>query len=111
MSKLDDLLVKYKADLEGVGEKVDDDFLRVVAKACGPSIYRTDSALVAMSDKKEVETVKKNFLIKKLGLADTPKLDEGLAAVKAKYTKRQKQRAVVYYLLAKHFKKKSAMMG
>lgn len=107
MSKLDDLLVKYTADLEGLGEKVDAKFLRGIAKACGPSIYRKDAALVAMSDPKEVERVKKSFLIKKCGLKDTPKLDEGLAAVKAQYTKRQKQRAVVYYLLAKQFKKKS----
>ncbi|MCB0427353.1 MAG: DUF2853 family protein, partial [Mangrovimonas sp.] len=53
--------------------------------------------------------VKKNFLIKKLGLADSPKLDEGIATVLEKYGKsnRNKYRAVVYYMLAKHFKKES----
>ena len=56
-----------------------------------------------------METVKKNFLIKKLGLKDDEKLDEALDAVMEKYGKsnRNKYRAVVYYLLTKHFKKDS----
>ena len=111
MSKLDDLLVKYTADLEGLGEKVDKKFLRAVAKSCGPVIYKADATLVAMSDPKEVERVRKNFLIKKLGLKDTPKLDEGLADIKKQYKKRNKHRVVVYYLLAKRFKKRAAIMG
>ena len=111
MSKLDDLLVKYTADLEAIGEKVDAKFLHATAKACGPAIYRKDAALVAVSDKKEVERVRTNFLIKKLGLKDTPKLDEGIDAVKKKYSKRAKSRVVFYYLLAKHFKKRAAIMG
>ena len=111
MSKLDDLLVKYTADLEAIGEKVDAKFLRAVAKACGPAIYRKDASLVAVSDKKEVERVRSNFLIKKLGLKDTPKLDEGINAVEKAYSKRAKSRVVFYYLLAKHFKKRAAIMG
>ncbi len=110
-SKLDVVLVKCKADLEELGEKVDANFLRAVAKSCGPSIYKKDSALVAFSDKEEVKRVRKNFLIKKLGLKDTEKLDEGLATVKKAYSKRSKQRVVVYYLLAKLFKKRKAITG
>ena len=111
MSKLDELLEKYKADLEGVGEKVDAKFLRAVAKSCGPAIYRKDSSLVAVSDPKEVERIRKNFLIGKLGLKDSEKLDAGIEEVKKKYTKRSKYRVVFYYLLAKHFKKRSALMS
>lgn len=111
MSKLDELLEKYTADLKAAGEKVDAAFLKAVAKSCGPAIYRKDASLVALSDKKEVERVKKSFLIGKLGLKDTPKLDEGIAAVKAKYSKRSKYRVVFYYLLAKHFKKRAAIMN
>jgi len=110
MSKLDELIEKYAADLEGAGEKVDAKFLRAVAKSCGPAIYRKDSSLVALSDPKEVERVKKNFLMGKLGLKDTPKLDEGIKAVKGVYKKRSKFRVVFYYLLAKHFKKRAALM-
>lgn len=107
MSKLDDLLVKYAADVEATGEKLDKDLLHKVAKGCGPSIYRKDAALVAASDKKEVERMKQNFCIKKLGCADTPKLDETIQEVFKTYNKRQKQRAVVYYLLVKKLKKAS----
>lgn len=109
MSKLDELLVKYTADLEAIGDKIDAKLLQAVAKACGPAIYRKDASLVAVSDKKEVERVRKNYLIGKLGLKDTPKLDEGIGAVKKAYSKRSKYRVVFYYLLAKHFKKGAAL--
>jgi len=85
------------------------DFLKKVTIGCGPSIYNADAATVSGSDKSELETVKKNFLIKKLGLSDGPKLDEAIASVMDAYGKsnRNKYRAVVYYLLARHFKKES----
>ena len=107
MSKLDELVVKYTADLEEIGEKVDSKLLLAVTKGCGPSIYRKDAALVASSDAKEVERMKKNFCIKKLGIKDTPALDDGIKDVFKTYSKRQKQRAVVYYLIVKKFKKAS----
>ncbi|MEX2580913.1 MAG: DUF2853 family protein [Verrucomicrobiales bacterium] len=110
MSKLDDLLEKYQADLEAAGEKVDPKFLRAVAKSCGPAIYRKDASLVALSDPKETERIRKNFLIGKLGLKDTEKLDAGIKEVKGKYAKRNKFRVVFYYLLAKHFRKRAALM-
>ena len=48
-----------------------------------------------------------NFLIKKLGLSDGPQLMEGINKVLEDYGKsnRNKYRAVVYYLLTKHFGK------
>ena len=107
MSKIDDLCVKYAKEIEGLGEKVDAKLLRAVAKGCGPSIYRADASLVAVSDPKEVARVKKNFCMAKLGLKDTPKTDEGIDAVKKLYNKRRKLRAVFYYLLVKHFRKGS----
>ena len=107
MSKLDDLVVKFAKDLESLDQKVDAKLLRAVAKSCGPSIYRSDASLVAMSDPKEVARVKKNFCIGRLGLKDTPKTDEGIAAVKKLYKKNRKLRAVFYYLLVKHFRKGS----
>ncbi|MCH1408711.1 MAG: DUF2853 family protein [Verrucomicrobiales bacterium] len=109
MSKIDKLLEKYTADLKAVGDKVDAKLLRAVAKGCGPAIYRRDASLVAASDKKELDRVKKNFLIGKCGLKDTPKLDDGIAAVKKAYSKRSKYRVVFYYLLAKQFKKGAAL--
>jgi hypothetical protein len=45
------------------------DLLTKVTIGCGPSIY-ADAATVAGSQQAELETVKNNFLIKKLGLSD-----------------------------------------
>ncbi len=110
MSKRDELIVKYAADLkEKCGVTPDMDFLTKVTIGCGPSIYNADSSTVAGSDEKELATVKNNFLIKKLGLNDGPELDKGIEAVIEQYGKsnKSKYRAVVYYLLAKHFKKEA----
>jgi len=111
MSKRDDLIVKYAADLkEKCGVTPDMDLLTKVTIGCGPSIYNADSATVSGSDDSELATVKNNFLIKKLGLKDSADLDKAIDAVMETYGKsnRTKYRAVVYYLLTKHFKKESA---
>jgi hypothetical protein len=78
-----------------------------VTIGCGPAIYNADSSTVAGTDASELETIKANFLIKKLGLADGPKLMEAINAVIETYGKseRNKYRAVVYYMLVKHFGK------
>ena len=77
MSKRDDLIVKYADDLKNkCGVKADMDFLTKVTIGCGPSIYNRDASTVSGSDPKECATVKKNFLIKKLGLKDSPSLDD-----------------------------------
>jgi hypothetical protein len=84
--------------------------LTKVTIGCGPAIYNTDSSTVAGTDASELETIKANFLIKKLGLADGPKLMEAINAVIETYGKseRNKYRAVVYYMLVKHFGKDGA---
>ncbi len=111
MSKRDELIVKYAADMKDkCGVTPDMAFLTKVTIGCGPSIYNRDASTVSASDPAELETVKKNFLIKKLGLTDSPALDAGIAAVMDQYGRstKAKYRAVVYYLLAKHFNKESA---
>ncbi len=100
MSKFDDLVAKYAADLDAIGGH-DADLLTKVTKGCGPAIYNADATLFAASDKAEVARLKANFLVKKLGLKDSAKLDDAIASVVKKYDKRQKHRAVVYYLLVK----------
>lgn len=111
MSKRDELITKYAADLKDkCGVKADMDLLTKVTIGCGPSIYNADSSTVSGSDASELATVKNNFLIKKLGLKDSPELDKGIATVLDKYgqSNRNKYRAVVYYLLTKQFGKESA---
>lgn len=110
MSKRDELIAKYATDLkEKCGIIADMDLLTKVTIGCGPSIYNADSSTVSGSDESELATVKNNFLIKKLGLKDGPTLDTGIDSVMEFYGKsnRNKYRAVVYYLLTKHFKKES----
>lgn len=110
MSKRDDLIVKYASDLKDkCGVTPDMDFLTKVTIGCGPSIYNRDAASVSGGDPKELATVKNNFLIKKLGLKDSADLDKAIDSVMETYgrSNRNKYRAVVYYLLAKHFKKES----
>ena len=108
MSKRDDLIAKYASDLENkCGMKPDMKLLTAVTIGCGPSIYNSDASTVSATDKKELDRVKKNFLVKKLGLKDTSKLDDGIQEVINTYgrSNRSKYRAVVYYLLVKKFRK------
>ena len=110
MGKRDDLIAQYADDLRNkCGVTPDMDLLTKVTIGCGPSIYNADASTVASSQPSELETVKSNFLIKKLGLADGPDLDAAIAKVIETYGKseRNKYRAVVYYMLTRHFGKES----
>lgn len=110
MGKRDDLIAKYADDLKNkCGITPDMALLTKVTIGCGPAIYNPDASTVAGSQEHELETVKNNFLIKKLGLEDGPKLAEAIDAVLAAYgrSERNKYRAVVYYMLTKHFGKES----
>lgn len=109
MSKLDEKVIEFEGALKDLKEKVDQDLLQKVAKGLGPSIYNKDAAFVSTSDKTEVDRLKQNFLIKKLGLKEGKELDDAIAAVTDKMGKSnpRKHRAVFYYLLTKHFGKES----
>ncbi len=110
MSKRDDLIAKYANDLRTKCKiEPDMDLLKKVTIGCGPAIYNAGSSTVAASQSSELETVKVNFLMKKLGLADSPALMDAINAAIATYGKseRSKYRAVFYYLLVKHFSKES----
>ena len=71
--------------------------------------HNADASTVAGSQGSELETVKNNFLIKKLGLADGPELMDAINSVIETYgrSERNKYRAVVYYMLTKHFGKEA----
>ena len=114
MSKRDELIAKYAFDLkEKIGEDTDLDLLEKVTIGLGPSIYDPDSSTISGTDKSELITVKENFLMKKLGLNESPELDEAIDSVLEKYGKsnRNKYRAVVYYLLTKYFKKEDVYLN
>lgn len=110
MGKRDELIEKYAADLKTkCGMEPDMDLLTKVTIGCGPTIYDADASTVASSQPGELETVKNNFLIKKLGLSDGPELMTAIDSVVETYGKseRNKFRAVIYYMLVKHFGKES----
>lgn len=109
MSKFEECMETYKAEFKKLKVSFDEDLLTKVAKGCGPSIYNKDAATVAGSDPKELETVKKNFLMKKLGLTEKDDLDGAISKVVDTFgsSNRNKYRAMFYYLLTKEFKKES----
>lgn len=111
MGKRDELIAKYAEDLR-TKCKINPDMtlLTKVTIGCGPAIYDADAETVAASDPAELERIKTNFLIRKLGLTDSPRLMEGLNAAIDTYgrSERNKYRAVVYYMLIRHFGREKA---
>ena len=110
-SKKEEWLALYAADIRNkFGEEPDTAFLRKVTEALGPAIYNRDACKVSASSGSELQTVKANFLQKKLGLADSPELMAAIHQVMAAYGKseRNKYRAVIYYMLARHFGRESS---
>ena len=110
MGKRDELIAKYADDLKNkCGMTPDMDLLTKVTIGCGPSIYNADASTVSGSQQSELETVKNSFLMKKLGLADGPELMAAIDKAIETYgrSERNKYRAMIYYMLTKHFGKES----
>ena len=101
MSKTQEKIEFYSAEMEKLGLSFDIELLTKVTKGLGPSIFRKDAEVVSCSEESELETVKKNFLIKKLGLEDGESLDAAIKAVCEKMgtSNKNKYRAIFYYLL------------
>ena len=107
-SKKDELMEKYAADIRSkFNQDPDLILLEKVVDALGPAIYNRDASTVSSSSESELETVKQNFLIKKLGLEDTDALMAAIGKTMSQYgtSVRTKYRAVVYYILALEFNK------
>jgi small subunit ribosomal protein S1 len=110
MSKLQEKIDLYTEAAEKLSIAIEADLFKLVTKGLGPSIYKEDSELVSSSNQTELETVKKNFLIKKLGLE---KDDAELDAIIQKVIdiigsgNKKKYRALFYYLLVKETGKES----
>lgn len=99
----------YKSEFDGLNISYDEALFSAVTKALGPVIYNNNSSRVSCSDDAELERVKKNFLIGKLGLSDGPELDAALKGVCEQMgsSNRNKYRAMFYYLLVVKFGKES----
>jgi hypothetical protein len=99
----------YQEEATKLGFDIDSDLLSAVTKSLGPSIHLNDASLVSSSDQSELDRVKNNFLIGKLGLEDGPGLDEAISEVAKAFGpgNGQKHRALFYALLVKKFGKES----
>lgn len=112
-SKFSSLISLYTKELKDkVGITPDADLLKAVTKACGPAIYNKDSSKISVSDPEELARVKKNFLIRKLGLPDNPLLNKAIKEVADLLgsSNKHKYRAIFYYLLVKKFNKDSIFL-
>jgi hypothetical protein len=110
MGKREELIAKYSEEFKNLNISFDADLLEKVTVALGPSIFNADSSTVSCSDATELQRVIDNFLVKKLGLTNSP--DELMAGVKdvcaqMGTSNRNKYRPMFYYLLVKKFKKES----
>ncbi len=107
MSELDEKLAKLKATAvdqlsqSGVAD-IDHELLDVLIGRLRLIVDNKDALLVSGSDPKELETVRKNFVVKKLEINDKEK---GAAAVSAVAEKMKgikfKNRAAFYYMVQK----------
>ena len=110
MGRRDDLIAQYADDLKNkCGIEPDMALLEKVTIGCGPAIYNADASTVAATQPAELETVKTNFLMGKLGLADSPALMDAINSAIETYgrSERNKYRAVIYYMLTRHFGKEA----
>lgn len=107
MSKFEACIDSCKAQMKDQKIPCNEDLLRAIAKSLGPSLYKADSLKVAASQPSELATIKKKFLVGKLGCADDAKLDKAIdkAIDKIGRSNRNKLRPVFYYLLVKSLKK------
>lgn len=101
----------WAADVKKYASNADDKAIAGIVRYCGIALQKRDSSLVSFTDKEEVARVRDNFLKKKLGLTNPDgELDQAIKAVADKMAgDRTKNRVTVYYLLAQHFGKLSAL--
>ena len=99
------MAVDWLADVRIYDAGADENVVNKIANYCGIALQSRDGQLVAMADAKECETVRENFLKKKLGLTQSDsELDAAIQSVRETMkADRTKNRVTVYYLLSKHF--------
>jgi len=93
----------YKNVMLHLGINCDQNLLTAITKGLGPSIYRADSEIVSSTSDKELQTVRTNFLRKKLGNFDSKR--NKIAIEKMGKSNKHKYRAIFYYLLVKELSK------
>lgn len=111
MGKRDDLIATYAEALRTkCGMEPDIPLLTKVTIGCGPAIYDADGGVVDTEDPQELQRLRTNFLMRKLGLRDDPALMDAINAVIETYGRSEpvKYRAVIHYMLTRHFARDAA---
>ena len=108
MGKRDALIAKYAADLrDKCGITPDLALLDKVTIGCGPAIYDPTTEIVAADQQSQIDHIRRAFLVRKLGLPDGPDLEDAIDAAIETYGRSEprKYRAVIHYMLVRHFRK------
>jgi malonyl CoA-acyl carrier protein transacylase len=110
MGKREEVIEAMIAEAKKLNISISDDLISKVAVGLGPVLYNRDRATVACGQADELETVKTNFLKKKLALTNSDEeLDAAIKEVCEQLGKsnRSKFRVHFYALLAMKFNKES----
>lgn len=105
MSELDDKLAKLKAtavsQLNACGHSnIDHDKLDGYVNSLRSMVDNVDATLVSGTDESELETVRRNFVEKKLGVTDKDKAMSAINSVASKMSDiRMKSRPAFYYMV------------
>lgn len=103
----------FKKELDEMGISYHEKLYDAILTYLGPSIHDKDASLVACSDPEELQLIKTNFLMGKLGLENSPRLDEAIHEIceGLGQSNRQKHRVTFYYLLVAILKKESVFIN
>lgn len=105
MSDTNELLAQFKSQAvkqltESGVSNIDDAKLDILVGRMRPVIANKDATLVSGTDPSELETVRKNFVVKHLGIED---MDKAMTAIKGVVENmsamRMKNRAAFYYMV------------
>ncbi len=101
MPTYEEAFKKFTQELDNLGIYYHEEMYHAITKYLGPSIHDKDASLVACSSPKELASIKTNFLMGKLAMEDSPKLDHAIEQVCGALgqSNRNKHRATFYYLL------------
>ena len=102
----------YIDDIKNYVSNVDTELAEAIVKSLASILGNRDASLVSCSDDSELETVRKNFVEKKLSITDAETADSAIKAVCEKMKDaHNKSRVTFYYLLVEELNAKDAYMG
>ena len=100
--KLQKLIEKAESQIKEVGADVDSSLVAEIAGRFKMMLDNKDAMLVSGTDPSELETVRKNFVEKKLGITDKAKGAALVSSVAEKMSGiKMKNRVAFYYLIQK----------